>query len=931
MITGKPITLTNNTGVTIPAFSLVAPGATSGSMIPASLLTNTRMVGTTMEDVANGATGLVVPFGLTAWMRFTSAPAGPGGSAWLSTVSGKAASNPSISSVAAGAQVTIRLGFIVKISSADNTVCLVTPLPSISLANSLLFGDKSFGPGEWTVYAVDYDGIVLAGNDATADPGVSNTMANALSAAILHPFKTLERVGQCLPRTGSGANIVVLVRPRAGGAPYRNIANNADQAMDWSQGMSGCGVFLRRGTLDFINDLNDKIVAGFLTGAGANVAGYNPTAGATVSSLPCQLAGGGAAGLPAETNGFSAISGYRIRFSNTTPTVALRNATAMVIKNTTTVITCSDDLPAVPATNDVFFLEQAGVVVGSASSDFLGWNHLTTTAGFRNNTGPWVYTSQGKSSLAGLESATGFEVGGDNIEIGNIGSTQSSGSAFAERTYLDETNTQVTLGVSIRTPANFGTYFHNLSAIRFSSGFSGGLDIAGVMRWAPDYTDPVPNNASGIGGGSWLGGITISRCPGHASQSLNSSFPSFVIGSYTNPNQRLLRMSNGTGGNGLIIETAGTMVYGIDFSNQTVHACIRIRGLANNVSIDNVVSPDGGNTQTVLDLTSSGGASGSQIFVGNIAPVTATAALGDIRLFGTIAPFSGLSIANYIDIFGNNIFGPTGQSITTTRLMATLASIPAFSVVRSTANVFPSDEITIAQADSAAHCFGVFGITLTPVTGSSTTLVVGPGEIVPIQFDGGGVIVGNLAYLSATTAGQASSTPPAAAGTNQKLALGYIVAAAAGSIGYVAFEPELRSATSNGATGNSKFLFNWVFSGNPDPSGAVPTWLSQSNFDAGTSSTIEFPIDEPITQVLVEGWLPAYGWGSSFPTLKLTKNGAVIATAYAVGSGTAGTVQFVIVTQSYARGDRLGLQLGSFGGGAITGSSLYTGRIFVIP
>jgi hypothetical protein len=126
-------------------------------------------------------------------------------------------------------------------------------------------------------------------------------------------------------------------------------------------------------------------------------------------------------------------------------------------------------------------------------------------------------------------------------------------------------------------------------------------------------------------------------------------------------------------------------------------------------------------------------------------------------------------------------------------------------------------------------------------------------------------------------------------------------------------------------------LFNWVFSGNPDPSGNVPTWLSQSNFDAGTASAIEFPVDEPITQVLVEGWLPVYGWGASSPTLKLTKNGAVIATVYVVAVGTAGTVQFVIVGQSYARGDRLGLQLGSFGGGAITGTSLFTGRVFIIP
>jgi hypothetical protein len=314
--------------------------------------------------------------------------------------------------------------------------------------------------------------------------------------------------------------------------------------------------------------------------------------------------------------------------------------------------------------------------------------------------------------------------------------------------------------------------------------------------------------------------------------------------------------------------------------------------------------------------------------VGNIAYLSGTAGMAqDSAPNGVIVPLGIVtkisSIAPTIALVtpwpSSNIVSPA------TRIMTATGALPAFSVVRATG---VGDQIAGAQADTFAHSLDTFGVTLHATSGGPV-LVAGPGGIVPIQFDGGGVIVSNLAWVS-LTANQASSTPPAMSGTNQKLALGYILAAS-GSIGYVAFAPDQRPTPSNGIIGSSRFFFNWVFEGNPDPTGAAATWLGQSTFDAGPSTAIEFPIDEPITQIIVEGWLPTYGWGSSAPTLKLTKNGAVVATVYVLGSGGAGTVQFTTVVQSYARGDRLGLQLGSFGAGAIAGSSLFTGRVFVVP
>jgi hypothetical protein len=255
-----------------------------------------------------------------------------------------------------------------------------------------------------------------------------------------------------------------------------------------------------------------------------------------------------------------------------------------------------------------------------------------------------------------------------------------------------------------------------------------------------------------------------------------------------------------------------------------------------------------------------------------------------------------------------------GKPITLTNALG--STMTAFSLVRSNG---VTAQMTLAQADTAAHAAGLIGTCVEAPLNGALSLVVPIGLATWMQFTGAPT-PGNTAYLASSVAGQAQDTVPTA---GVIVPLGTI-AKVSGTKGLVV---PLAASTLIGP----QFFFNWVFEGNPDPSGAAPTWLSQSNFDAGPSTAIEFPINEPITQVLVEAWLPTYGWGSSAPTLKLTKNGVVAATVYALGSGGAGTVQFNTVAQSYARGDRLGLQLGAFGAGAITGSSLYMGRVFVIP
>jgi hypothetical protein len=116
------------------------------------------------------------------------------------------------------------------------------------------------------------------------------------------------------------------------------------------------------GSVAFAGDENDSRMAGLVTGAGMNSAGYDPTAGATVDTIPCQLFGGGAAGFA--FGGTARPAGLRLRFDINAGQAALRGICRDVFKATDAdTVIVSRNLPVAPLAGDTFYLEEFGVVL----------------------------------------------------------------------------------------------------------------------------------------------------------------------------------------------------------------------------------------------------------------------------------------------------------------------------------------------------------------------------------------------------------------------------------------------------------------------------------------------------------------------------------------------------------------------------------------
>lgn len=502
--------------------------------------------------------------------------------------------------------------------------------------------------GSYVVAVVDYDAIIANGtggfgiaNDTTAafgyaaSTGVPATdMATALTAAKLTPFKTLERVGKLVPRFGNNSNLVILWKPRAPSAVYRNIANTADQDFDFLGTVGGWKRIVFRATSNFVNDAADKVACGFATATGTNVAGYNATA-ATVNVLTCQLAGGGAPGFPAEVGGYSAISARRVRFSPTTTTVALRNATSMVWANTTTQLTMAVDLPAAPAPADVFTIEMPGARLGVASLA-VGANNSLVIVGME------------ATSIA-LGGSTSTRISGCESDGDTSMSTLNGASLLPS--YVDEIGAVVTVGVSSVSSGNLSA--SRVVGVSFSSGAAFGESF-NSFRSCSELK---------IGAGSILTTGCLIQSTGTSGVVVQADIARTFIGNGTPGStataRRLRILSNVTNNSPVLLQGInGASVYGVDISGNsggTDNGCIGIYANGASVTIDDVVSTGGGNAFYVIDALRSYDCS---VIVGQDAPVTATATLGGIRLAGgAVGSIADLAITDIIDAHRNHIVG----------------------------------------------------------------------------------------------------------------------------------------------------------------------------------------------------------------------------------------------------------------------------------
>jgi hypothetical protein len=619
-------------------------------------------------------------------------------------------------------------------------------------------------------------------------------MATALAAAILTPFKTLERVGQLLTREGNNATYVVLIKPRIAGATYRNIANTTDQPMTWMDNPVGCKRFLVRGTSDFSNTASDKVTAGYQDVAGTNAAGYSTGAGTTVTSIVGILTAVGAAPtLPLEVAGASTISAMRIRFSATTPTVALRNAAVGIWKNGTDSIVPMDNLPAVPvfiapgdAGNDIFNIEEPGVAVGLFSHTPSAGGE-TVVAGIRS-------TAASSATVFGPGSRcvySGIHLTGNYIQ-------RSCNKVQLFRFYFDEVGTFAILGVSIRTGGTI-SLIENVSATMISAGaLSATLSstIEGNLR-------------AGVGAGSLMRcGMYLIAGVG-AGTVAEPSLPPLLVGSGSSAIRpmRVTATPVTAGRFGLSFAgTSGASVLACDFANQT-KPCISGNLVGGAINIDGIVSPDGGNTDVVIDLSTM---RQTRIIVGSFAASTAIATLGQMRVAAGAAAAllpSGLDSLIYegwSDTGGNRVQG-SAPGYTTGSVSPCLndqaSTVPEFRVVRkiSADNTFL---VRLADASSAAFSDGICGVTLGFMGIGSVTpqrgLMAGSGYKF-IAFDGA-PSVGSMCYLSPIAGGFATSLMPSS--PDLVIPLGNVVAELNG-LGLVELipSPTVVPAGATGATG----------------------------------------------------------------------------------------------------------------------------------
>lgn len=632
----------------------------------------------------------------------------------------------------------------------------------------------------YVVYAYDYDGVT-APQDLLGRPGYSLplatpalTMAAALAAAVLTPFKTLEQGHKLLTHTGNGANLVMLIKPRAAFAAYRNIANTADQTGDFMSELIGWNSIVIRGS-DLTNSASDKLKCGFGIAAGTNAAGYSAGAGTTAASLVNILTAAGAApALPAEVTGFSALSGLRIRFSDTTPTVVLRGLTyggTPIIKNGVDSIEPAIDLPAVPvfiapgnAGNDTFFIETPGVVVGNLTHE-MGGNLRASLAGITALTAS-VIQSVCSTGHAGLKFAANC-IYTTSLAIANL------------RTYTDEVGATINCGM----------------AALFTGTFSA-LNCNQVTHTAASY---ISVNQSAITAFVFTAQAFLAR----RGFSLVSMRP--FVGTFGGTTHKG-RITNSTVVAGVSGILSGELD-GIDFGNCT-QALIKSGPFAAGggqgqgvIKLANLTSVDSGNTDVVLDMTL---AIGQTVVIG--AGITAAATLGHVRFkagagtalspncFSTVTSQEGQRDTNQnlvLDAGIGAVISPSVREFTNDAGVI----IPEFRVVRRRAG-----GIIGAQADLAANCVGIAGVTINSTAIGGTSLVVSSG-FKWIEFDAGPTL-GALAYLSAVNDGFATNAAPA--GPALTVELGFVVGVI-GALGLVALVSSPVPVTSGSSAASYKY------------------------------------------------------------------------------------------------------------------------------
>lgn len=653
---------------------------------------------------------------------------------------------------------------------------LITPNP-IVLGTTALTYEEIGSAAEWVgtrYFAVDYD------NGDDGHTGYSDvSMADAGTKAI----KTLEHLSEILPVNGNGQTAVVAIRARAAGATYRNIANTADDDLSLHS-VFGYQQLIVRGTdtiatasaTAFANDTADKICCGAQIFSGTNTAGYNPTGTPTTSIIDCQKVGGAAAALSTEP----ALVGKRIRFDSATATVALRNVCGMIWSNTSTQITMSANLGTAPSTSDIFYIEEPATAVNSVLVHSNNATNIALPPSFAQS-GIQIVGFKAVSSAAPTLEIRGpvALVNVCWIDIPN-GTSFSAASCVGPadlrftNTYTDEAlaPATITVGAGVRVNGGITVSSCGTCTILHSANITARFQILTLQSFS-------------VGGGCYSAlGALVQGC---GTSVAVSNLGGIVLGNQGSSTVRRLRTTS-TFTESIAFSRSNAVLHGIDITGVGATPCIAVNGINLNLGIHDVVGSTG-NTGIGLNLAN---ARDCSILMGTIAANTFTGTAGqDVAGAGPVFyVHADYARCDLKDAGGNHIQG-SGLSTIGSVVRAvndTNADIGQFKVCRATG----SGTVRAAQADTAAKCAGIAGVSQSAFTAAGpqgAMLVNGGGTW--IQFDSAPT-AGDVAYLSTGTIGNAQNTLPTATTTNQRVRLGNVLAVS-GSLGYVSWKPEIES------------------------------------------------------------------------------------------------------------------------------------------
>jgi hypothetical protein len=604
---------------------------------------------------------------------------------------------------------------------------------------------------------VDYDG----GDDDNI--GYVDAVAGSTIVPTGLAIKTLTRLAELLPKFGAFRNPVVLIKPRAGGAIYKKPDGVTDDDLD-ARSFGYNGITFRGS--DLTNSVADRLqLGGMISLPGPNV-GESWTITSLASASAFNVAAGGLTAEPA-------LIGRRLRFKGNV-TASLANKGAMIHGNTGTQISIGAYAGA-PVTNDEFWIEEPGVRVRSVLVQ--GVNPQGTGAG--------RFT---KTQIVGITSTAAtpqlWESGAGNLLLCQcdfpnsyltVAASHSSDVDFSE-IWTDETGTTRQIGPSSRQAGNPGG---GLQA-GVSGNFQGYLNYVNVAHLQTIASSFRTSNCY-VAGCYFAGNVEVTNSGQPAPETAFDYFHTFNWGFSSagfigrNRHRGTLTFKGVTGQISAVTIEAG--------------AGIKFKGV-NNLLINDV---SGSSSTFAFD----GSTSLDSVYrFGEAAANTLSGSTGEINMGGPVKnTYASLAVTNVIDEKGNRWSGAaarvTGQALKLSNQSGSAVAVGQ--VVRSNGT---TGQVAKAFADDTANADGAFAVAVTPPASAADGYFVTDGAAW-VQFDGA-PMAGVLAYLSVTTAGHATVTSPAVAGTNRKLRLGRVIRVS-GTLGLVDWRPENLSQAADAA------------------------------------------------------------------------------------------------------------------------------------